>query len=74
MTKLIKIAPQSSTSYVETAESQFTDSGFLSAVTRLDTVATFTFYLSQASVEMSEKKIKTFQILAKLKASIFAKI
>ena len=50
------------------------DSGFLSAVTRLDTVATFTIYLSQASVEMSEKKIKTFQILAKLKASIFAKI
>ena len=55
MTKVIKIAPQSSTSNVETAESQFTDSGFLSAVTRLDTVATFTIYLSQASVEMSEK-------------------
>ena len=49
------------------------DSGFLSAVTRLDTVATFTIYLSQASVEMSEK-IKTFQILTKLKASVFPKI
>ena len=48
------------------------DSGFLSAVTRLDTVATFTIYLSQASVEMSGKKSKPFKSRYKTNDTITA--
>ena len=58
MTKVIKIAPQVLSPQLlmlKQLDPNSLDSGFLSAVTRLDTVATFTIYLSQASVEMREK-------------------